>query len=313
VVAAEYRIDLGPSQPMSLVTLSSPVAEVLGTIPAATVAGLTEGVHTVFVRSQDVVGNWGAWTSATLVVDKTGPEAGSLAATPNYLDLTGAPPVTAVRLDGIVTDTLVAGANSDVASAEGFLDTVGDTGTGFMLVPEDGIYNETSEGVYYDIPIAHFTALRQGDHTLYVRGLDAAGNWGATDAVTVTVWKGITDTVGPLIIVGPNISPNPTGGQLVLTMTATAADQDDISNIAMAEWFRGTDPGPGNGTPLYAVDGTFDASTEALTVQVSTSGWGLGMHQISVRAMDEAFNWGPVATTAVEVDRVLLFLPLVIR
>lgn len=313
VVAAEYRIDLGLVEPMDLVTLSSPLVELQGTIPAATMAGLTEGVHTVFVRSQDVVGNWGQWTAAILSVDKTGPVAGGLAATPDYLDLTGAPPVTAVRLDGFITDTLVAGTHSNVASAEGFINTVGDTGSGFMLVPQDGSYDETTEGVYFDIPLVHFTALRQGDHTLYVRGRDAAGNWGATEAVTVTVWKGITDTVGPLITIGPNISPNPTGGQLVLTMTATAADPDDISDIAMAEWFRGTDPGPGNGMPLDAADGTFDASTEALTVQMSTGGWGIGMHQISVRAMDEAFNWGTVATTTVEVDRVLLFLPLMMR
>jgi hypothetical protein len=313
VVAAEYRIDSGPAQPMSLVTTGSPIAELQGTIPAATVVGLTEGAHAIFIRSQDVVGNWGLWAAATLEVDKTGPAAGSVAATPSYLDLSGAPPVTAVRLDGVITDPLVAGVNANVTKAEGFIDTVGAAGSGFPLLPQDGVFDETSEGVYYDIPIVNFTVLRQGDHTLYVRGKDAAGNWGATTAVTVTVWKGITDTVGPIITVGPSVTPNPTGGQLVLNLTATAADPDNISNIAAAEWFRGADPGPGNGMPLQAADGTFDAATEALTGQLDARGWGLGPHQISVRAMDEAGNWGPVVTITVNVDQLLVFLPLVMR
>jgi hypothetical protein len=313
VVAAEYRIDLGPVQPMSLVTFGSPVAEVLGTIPAATVAGLTEGAHTIFIRSQDVVSNWGLWTAATLSVDKTGPAAGNVAATPNYLDLSSAPPVTAVRLDGVITDSLIAGVNSNVTNAEGFIDTVGATGSGFPLLPQDGVFDETSEGAYYNIPIVNFIVLRQGVHTLYMHGKDAAGNWGATTAVTMTVWKGITDTVGPIITVGPSVMPNPTGGQLILTLTATAADPDNISNIAAAEWFRGADPGPGNGTPLQAADGTFDASTEMLLGQLDAVGWGIGMHQISVRAMDEVGNWGPVVTITVNVDQLLVFLPLVMR
>lgn len=313
VVAAEYRIDSGPAHPMTLVTLNSPVAELLGIIPAATVAGLPEGTHIVSVHSQDVVGNWGNWATAILKVDRTGPVASNVAAIPDFLDLSGAPPVTAVRLEGTLTDTLIAGVNSNVTGAEGFIDTVGAPGSGFPLLPLDGVFDETSEGAYYNIPIVNFIVLRQGVHTLYVRGRDAAGNWGATVPVTVTVWKGINDTAGPIITVGPNVTPNPTNGQLRLILTATAADPGNISNIAMAEWFRGADPGPGNGTPLQAADGAFDAPTEALVAQLNTAGWGIGIHLISVRAMDDVSNWGPTATIAVNVNRTLIFLPLVAR
>jgi len=313
VVAAEYRIDSRPAQPMTLVTTGSPVAELAGTIPAATVASLTEGAHTISVRSQDVVGNWGPWTTAVLKVDKTGPTSSNVTVTPDYLDLSGAPPVTAVRLDATLTDPLVAGVNANVSGVEGFIDTVGPTGSGFPLLPQDGVFDESGENAYYNIPIVNFITLRQGVHTLYVRGRDAAGNWGATAAVTITIWKGINDTVGPIITVGPNITPNPTGGQLLLSLTATAADPDNLSNIAAAEWFRGADPGQGNGTPLQAADGTFNTQTEALRGQLNAAGWGIGLHQISVRAMDELGNWGSVATTTVNVNRVLLFLPLVAR
>ena len=53
-------------------------------------------------------------------------------------------------------------------------------GTGFPFVPSDGAFNSATETGYADIPLATINALSAGNHTIYVRGKDAAGNWGAT-------------------------------------------------------------------------------------------------------------------------------------
>lgn len=313
VVAAEYAVDSGMAQPMSLSQTGVPVTELVATISAATVISLTEGVHAISVRSQDVVGNWGPWAIVELKVDRTGPTADGITAVPNYLDLTGAPPVTHVRLDAHITDNLKAGVQSPVFTAEGFINTVGADGSGFAMLPLDGKFDQVTEGAYYNISISHFAQLRQGVHTVYVHGKDAAGNWGPTGPVTVTVWRGITDTEGPIITVGPNLTPNPTDGMSIITLNATAADPGNTSNIAQAEWFQGADPGTGLAAPMQAVDGTFNAPTEELTALINVSGWGIGTYTISVRAMDEVSNWGAVTTATLTIDKVRFYLPIVVK
>ena len=72
---------------------------------------------------------------------------------------------------------------------------------------------------------------------------------------------------------------------------------NNISNIAVAEWFRGVIPGAGEWNTCAGSDGTFDARTEALTVLNRCRVLDIGTHQVSVRAMDDVSNWGP-ATTA---------------
>jgi hypothetical protein len=215
---------------------------------------------------------------------------------PAILDLSGALPVTNVRLTAQISDVVSAEVQTTVANAEAFIGTAGPDGSGFALFPSDGLFDEVSEAAYFDIPIANFLNLSQGDHPIYVHGLDAAGNWGPVGSATLTVNKGEGDIEGP-IVTALDVAPNPTQGATSVTLTAAAADPGSLSNIAAAEW----SVDGGTAFPMQATDGAFDSPTELLNALISVSGWSNGQHLFSVRAQDSLGNWGPVAQVRLRV------------
>ena len=295
VIAAEYTIDGGPASPLALNQVA-PVVSLTGIVPATTMQALSEGGHTLAIRSQDALGNWGVEATATLAVDKSGPVSSNVSAYPNPNNGTlGVNPITpSVRVDATLDDPLVSGVNSSINRAEGFIDAVGAPGSGFPFTPSDGVYNSAHELAYAFIPLSTVRALSEGPHTIYVRGRDAAGNWGAT-ATTILV----VDKIRPAVS-GLNVSPNPTGGVAIVTLTGSATDT--ASNIVAAEWFRGTDPGPGRATAMSAADGVWGSLSEALTASINVSGWAAGNHTLYVRAKDAAGNWSLTASVVVTVQ-----------
>ena len=302
VVAAEYSIDTtgapGTETPMTLNHVA-PVVSLNALIPAATVAGLAEGPHTVYIRAQDSLLNWGDLGQILLNVDLTGPGANSIRVAPNPNNGTLAilPSIQAVRLEAIFSDPLMAGVNSNLERAEGFIDTVGANGTGFPLIAVNGVYDRPSETAYVHIPLSTIMQLAPGLHTIYVHAKDASGNWGATGSVDL-----IVDKTGPGIL-SLNVQPNPTGGTQGVMLTATATDpaNSPASNIVAAEWFDGVDPGLGNGTPIVAADGAFDSPNEAVSAAISVTAWRPGDHVLSVRAKDAGGNWGSVSAITLTV------------
>jgi FtsP/CotA-like multicopper oxidase with cupredoxin domain len=205
VVAGSYSIDSGASAPMILSTVDAPVAAMTATLAIETLQGLAEGLHPIAITAEDSLGNLGAAGIITLTLDLTGPATPTVSITPTLLDLTEAIPVTHVRLDAVITDTLSAGIQSPLANAQGFIDTVGPEGSGFNLFPSDGLFDEISEAVYFEIPVTNFLILTHGNHRVYVRGLDSAGNWGTPGSATITVHR--FDVVGqiylPVILKSP--------------------------------------------------------------------------------------------------------------
>ena len=148
------------------------------------------GTHVVSVRSQDSFGNWGAAATINLQVgDTAAPTTSDVNASPNPNN--GALPfntsVPAVRVTASFSD--VATGNSNIAAAEGFIDTVSATGTGFVFIATDGTFNSPAETGYSDIPLAVVGALTQGNHTIYVHARDAAGNWGANSTTVLVIDK----------------------------------------------------------------------------------------------------------------------------
>jgi uncharacterized repeat protein (TIGR01451 family) len=283
IAAAEFFIDTtgadGSGTAMT-VNVSAPIASLNGMIPANTLAA---GPHTIYVHSQDVLGNWGALTALAFSVDQTGPTTSNVRSNPAASN--GA---TSVRADATVSDT-----NANIATAELFIDVVGAPGSGLQLMSLDGSFNEMNEDVYGFIPQAQVNALSTGTHTIWVRGRDAAGNWGTEVGGSLIIDRGAPTVTTPVA------SPNPTNGAPTFTLNSTASDA--ASNIAQAEWFRGTDPGLGNGTAMSAADGAFDSLTEGLTATISPSGWAPGNHTLFVRAMDTAGNWSATVSTVVTV------------
>ena len=290
VTAAEFFIGTpgadGTGTAMT-VNVTAPIASLDGTIDAATMAGLAEGSHTVSIHSMDEFGHWGDFAEATLAVDQTGPTTSDVVADPNPNNGSQPynPSVNAVRVDATISDPSsgAPGVNSTIQRAEGFINVVGADGSGFPLTPSDGQFNEAVEGAYVYIPLSTIGQLPVGPHQIWIHGQDASGNWGATTAVDFVIETDIT-TVSNIAV-----APNPSNGAASVTLTADASDVS--SNIVMAEWFVGADPGIGLGQPMAASDGFFDSMNESLTTTIDLTGWIDGVYTLSVRARDVAGNW----------------------
>ena len=165
VIAAEYTIDGTGTTAMTLNKVV-PTVSLTATIPASAVNALTEGAHTVAVRSQDAAGNWGAAVSISLTVDKTGPATSSVAANPPSSNGTTGQSSSnpTIRVTASVSDA--ASGNLKVAGAEGFIDTIGANGSGFAFVAVDGVFSSAIEAVYVDIPLSTINLLSPGNHAI---------------------------------------------------------------------------------------------------------------------------------------------------
>lgn len=309
VTAAEYFIDSQPAASTrgTALNVSTPATDVSlsAAIAAATVNGLSEGNHAVNVRGQDALGNWGAFGTVTLKVDKQGPGASGVTATPNPTNgTTGVQVGTGggfyERIDATVADPTSGGVNSNLVTAEYFIDTVGADGSGGAMFATDGQFTSPSEAVYAAIDLYVINQLAEGTHTVYVHGKDAAGNWGATASTPLRV-----DRTKPAIS-GLSTTPNPANLAATITLNVTASDPTSggiNSNITGGEFFWGTtDPGAGSGTAFSfaspAPSGTFATQIDVSQRTIFTN------NTLSVRVKDAAGNWSTVSTTAITVDRI---------
>ncbi len=298
VAAGEYFIDTpgpdGSGMPLTIDPAGVPAASMQAWIATSTILALPEGLHVISAHGQDAFGNWGPYATGTLMVDFTGPLASGVSITPNALNLSGPPPVTTVRIDATLTDALLY-----VDRAEAFFNTFTGNGTGFQLVPVDGLLDEMVEQVYFNVPIGQIAAFSQGTHTLYVHGRDAAGNWGDPMTATFTIDKGVTDTVGPVITNLSYTMLTPTQVRL----TARAADPNNLSNIAAAEWFVGSTlpASPSSRFAMAAVDGFGfnNATVEDVFAVIDVTGWANSPYTFSVRAQDSSGNWGAPASITI--------------
>ncbi len=253
---------------------TGPVASVVGTIPAADALGLTQGTHTVTVRTRDVVGNWSTPVGVPLVADRTGPSASSVTVNPSPNN--GTIPVNGtsatVRVSAIITDPAVGTdgtAQSIITAAQGYLD--GGT-TPIVMEAADGAYSGTTESVYLEIPLATVKQMTDGNHSITVRGRDAAGNWGSTAIGTLVV-----DKTGPAIS-GLGLTPNPTNGATSVTLAGAATPTG--SPVTSVEWFIGS------GAPTALTVG----SGGAFTVTIPVANRPEGDVTVTVRARDAIGN-----------------------
>ncbi|MCL7451816.1 MAG: multicopper oxidase family protein [Anaerolineae bacterium] len=327
VVAATYSITT-TARAMLLARIDNPITAMTATLTITDLSTLAEGLHPIAIVAEDALGNLSAPAGViTLTLDQSGPVVSAASLTPALLDLSGAPPVTSVRLEGTISDPLVAEAQSLLANAEAFIDTIGPDGSGFDLFPSDGLFDEITEGVYFDIPVASFLYLAQGDHTVYVHGLDAAGNWGTTfGEAIITIDRGLVDTEGPVIAtltVTFNVAARTATAEIAVAgvptveISGAAGDPNLLSNVVGAEWFVDADPGEGMGTPLEAADGVFDTPNEVLVGTVDVSAWPTGEYTFYARALDSLGFWGPTASATVEIDAqaatFTIYLPVISR
>ncbi|MEZ4659063.1 MAG: multicopper oxidase family protein [Caldilineaceae bacterium] len=341
IAAAEFYIDSTANAPTAMTgAFAAPSEAVQGTITAATLAGLSSGDHTIYVRGQDAAGNWGAFATAVLAgLDTAGPTSSALLLNPNP---------TNGGMDVMLTATGddSASGNGNIAAAEYFIDTTGADGSGTAMNVN---LNQPIASLDATILAATVFGLGEGLHPAFVHSQDAAGNWGAFAQVDLLV-----DQTGPNTT-GVTVEPNPNNGALSLNPgqstfrvtaqiaeagpTAAALELSDLNKpifmpmvmgavnpktddgvsaaainetsgqprIVAAEGFIGAPGADGTGFPFTASDGVFDSTNETVFADVSLNNIASlvpGSYTINVHGKDVAGNWGPfgAATLVIEKD-----------
>ena len=301
VTNAEFFIDaVGANGSGTAMTLNqnAPAVALTATISAATMSGLSEGSHWVYAHSLDAYGNWGAYASLELKVDKNGPAASALQLRPNPNNgaLPYAPSFQSVRLDATFTEPGAGPITSNVVNAEFFIDTVGANGTGILVTPSDGSFNSASENGYSYIPLITVNALSQGNHVISVHAKDVVGNWGPFTTITLVIDK------TPPTVSGLTLTP-PASNNTAVAVSATGNDTaTGNSNIAAGEYFIDTLGAAGTGTAMtsvYAPTAAINATIPAGTI----SGLTAGNHTVYVRAKDAAGNWSTAISATLLIDR----------
>lgn len=151
---------------------------------------------TVTVQSDvaDLAGNMMAsdevWSfSIGASFDTLGPITSSVNASPNPTE-----PIANVTMTAFVTDA--GQGDNNINAAEYFIDTPGANGTGYSMAPVDSFWDEISEDVIALLNTQPLNWVVNDTHLIYIHGLDAPGNWGPFDSVTVMVIED-DDSLGP--------------------------------------------------------------------------------------------------------------------
>jgi len=299
VTAAEYFIDTtgtnGSGTPM-YTTLPSTFDPGVTVIVMATIDPALSGDHTVYVHGMDSVGNWGAFQSAVIGVDNTGPTTSGLGLSPNPSN-----GLVNVALSATANDTASGGSN--ITAAEYVID-------GICTVSPDCSMTVSPSGAQIaslsaTIPADTVNALSDATHVVSVHSQDSMGNWGAP--ATIDLVKG---TSGP-VTSNVNAAPNPNNGTLGFNSSTpavrvTALFVDLSSNISAAEAFIDNVGANGAGFILLPSDGSFNSLSENGYVDIPLATIGAlsdGPHTISVHAKNAAGNWGSPSTTILVIDK----------
>ena len=141
---------------------------------------------------------------------------------------------------------------NNIVEAEYFLlkeGGCGDPGTGTPMDASDGTFDSPSEGVeaVIDVPCP------DGAYNLWIRGKDAAGNWGACEFYLLIVENGAPTTYNVFVE--------------DLTVTATI----EGLSVVGAEYYIDMMGPSGLGTAMNPVDGLFDSGIEDVIAEIESS------------------------------------------
>jgi len=233
-------------------------------------------------------------SSVITIQDTTPPTVANVTLTPNAI------------FQGAASVVLTANANDagGVAAAEYSVGAgAAAAGSGTAMIAQDGSFGGTDEGLTASINTA---ALTPGTYTYWVRAKDAGGNWGTAVSAVLTVKL----NQGP-VATNVTLTPNTiVQGVASVTLNATLTDPDTGHMVQSAEYYIGSDPGEGNGTPVTITP----ANPVAVNGTVNTLALGQGTHQVYVRGKDNMNKWGtavPVTltVTACDVQTAFSFTP----
>ena len=242
--------------------------DAIATIPVAATTGSKFAVYdgNLMLRNGNAAGFGGMLAFVTAGTGGTGTVPG--------------PVVTSLSLNptsGALSATIAASSGQTVSGSEYWVDT----GAHAALSATYGLATAT---------VAATLTLPSGSHTLYVRGQDNAGTWGAPRSATFAV-----DMTGPTTS-GLTLTPNPSSGSVAVAVHGTGDDTaTGGANIAAAEYFIGATGASGTGTAMTVNTASPVASLDATISPPVTGG------VISVHSKDALGNWGPFATITLSV------------
>lgn len=282
--------------------------EALETLVGSTAAGLSQGMHKLFVRVKDGQGSWGpTFTQAVYVSSALNPR-----------DLR-------------------------IAAGELFWDNDPGQGLGVPLIAFDGNFDEAVETAV----ASGLSSLTQGLHTLNVRVKDPQNTWGpvfktavyvgaqfnprnlfiasgeifwdtdpgAGNGIPMIAFNGNFDKALQQLFVASTVIPDT--GMHVLGVRVkdsaglwgpafTTAVRVQLPfnvralGIIAGEYFFNSDPGYGAGMPLVAFSGNLGEALQTL-VQETAFALDTGFHVLNVRVMAGDSVWSPVFRTALKV------------
>ena len=182
------------------------------------------------------------WTTDA---DDLGPVTSGVVADPNPTN--GA---TSVTLAADVSDSTTG--NSIIAAAEYFM---GPDGPRISMGDSDNTFDSSTERITASIDVSSGWAV--GQYTLYVRGQDAEGNWGATESVVLEISEApstimvVDSIVFSYKVAGPNKF-------LYTTVKVLDGDGDPLGGVGveMTLTWDGTSAGPWYFAGETALDGT---------------------------------------------------------
>jgi hypothetical protein len=300
IAGAEYYLD-------STASTGTPMTAADGTFNAVSegvTAAVTvpSGPHTLYVRGQDSLGNWGPFSAVAVNGgDATGPTSSGLTLTPNPSNGT-----VAVALHGTGNDTATGGSN--IVAAEYFkgvaacTDSTCTAGTGTAMT-----VNAAAPVASLDATIS--PPVSGGVVSVHVR--DAAGNWGPFATITLNVVGTGPSTTVDKVEKSPNNGTVPlNSSQPVVRVTATMSSTG--STVAGAEGFFciAADPcvagATGSGFPFVPSDGNWNGATETGYADIpltTVTSMAEGTHTIYVHGRDAAGNWGATSGGTLVIDK----------
>ncbi|HKV09778.1 MAG TPA: M14 family zinc carboxypeptidase [Thermoanaerobaculia bacterium] len=168
--------------------------------------------------------------------------------------------------------------SQNIAAAEMYVDTPpwGAAPLPIALAAADGAFSSTSETVTASLPTAGLSA---GRHILFVRGKDAANNWGAVSAIFLYISSGGGNTAPSVTITAPANGSSLASGTAV-TFSGTASDPQDGNLSSSLVWTSSLDGTIGSGASFST--SALSAGSHTITAAVTDSGSLSGSASISV-------------------------------
>ena len=282
------------AQPHSAVaeTLSAgQTADVLVSIPSGATPGMKYAVYDSSLRLINNGSTFGGMLTFLTIptgapgLDVTGPTATGLSLISNPSN--GSADVT---LSASISDVSSGGAN--VTAAEYFIDATGANGAGAVM---GGSFGSSTASVNATLSIATLATLTSGNHTIYVHGQDAAGNWGAFNFIVLNL-----DKQGP--VTSSLQTTFQANGSVALSGSASDSTTGN-SNIQAAEYFMDAAGANGAGTAMTVNQNAPTASITATIPAATVSALTEGVHTLHVHSQDAFGNWGTFATKQLNIDK----------